>query len=114
MIGTGGQTMIRRRGVHGVSGHWLVVVITVGVLMLASDLRVMPAPATSAAIDGPYSFLLGASTDLGPAHSGTVQLTASLHDPSRPDALIAWAGRHGLSVRWRPGDPWAIIEGEPV
>ena len=25
---------------------------------------------------------------------------------------MGWAGEHGLSVRWRPGDNWAIVEGE--
>ena len=97
---------------HGPS-QWLLVLVTVGVLVLASDLRVTPMPATSPMIDGPYSLLLGASTDLGPSHSGPVQLTATLHDSTRPDALIGWAGQHGLSVRWRTGDPWAIVEGEP-
>ena len=57
--------------------------------------------------------LLASSTDLGPANSGPVQLTVALHDHSDPDALISWSDRHGLSVRWRPGDNWAIVDGPP-
>lgn len=64
-------------------------------------------------IDGPFAGLLAASVDLGPARSGRVQLTAELRQPSRPVELDRWAAAHGLSVRWRDGDNWAVIEGAP-
>ena len=62
-------------------------------------------------ITGPYASLLAASDDLGPAHNDSVQLTAALHDPRKPDALMAWAKHHGLAVRWHSGNPWAVVEG---
>src|SRR5262245_4250724 len=105
--------MTGQRGFSGVAGHWLLALITAGALVLASDLRVAPLPGASAVIGGPYALLLRASTDLGPAHSGPVQLTVTLQHSARPDRLHAWAGEHGLTVRWRPGDEWAIVEGEP-
>jgi kumamolisin len=96
---------------RAVSGHWLLVLITAGVLVLASDLRVASVPATSTVIGGPYALLLGASTDLGPAHRDPVQLTVTLDDSAHPTELQAWADRQDLSVRWRPGNEWAVIEG---
>jgi kumamolisin len=36
-----------------------------------------------------------------------------LHDHTRPDALISWAGQHGLAVQWRTSDGWAVLEGTP-
>ncbi|MBJ7337313.1 MAG: peptidase S53 [Mycolicibacterium sp.] len=92
---------------------WLLPVILVGVLALASDLRITPNAATPALIDGPYAALLAASTDLGPARGDHVQLTAMLNDHRRPDALIGWAVQHGLSVQWRTTDGWAVVEGTP-
>ena len=41
-------------------------------------------------------------------------LTVELHDARRPDALMTWASGNTLSVRWRPGDNWAILEGAPT
>lgn len=64
-------------------------------------------------IDGPYASLLDASTDLGPAREQRIEVTASLTDPARPTALIDWAKNHSLSVRWRPGDDWVVVEGSP-
>ena len=61
---------------------------------------------------GPLGRLLTASTDLGPSHAGDAQLTAELAGTAWPKDLMGWAGEHGLSVRWRPGDNWAIVEGE--
>ena len=84
-----------------------------GVLAVASDLRVAPLPGAPGVIDGPYASLLASSTDLGPAHSGPVQLIAALDDATRPAALLGWAAERGLSVRWRPGDRWAVVEGPP-
>jgi kumamolisin len=62
-------------------------------------------------ITGPFAWLLASASDLGPSRSGGVQLTAALADSGRPDALMRWASGSGLSVRWRPGDSWAIVEG---
>jgi kumamolisin len=55
--------------------------------------------------------LLASSRDLGPSRAGDAQLTVTLLDPSHPDALVEWAGARKLSVRWRPGNSWAIVEG---
>jgi len=55
--------------------------------------------------------LLTASADLGPSQADDAQLTAELVGPARPDDLMGWAGARGLSVRWRPGETWAIVEG---
>jgi kumamolisin len=95
-------------------GHWGLVAIGLAVLFLASDLRIPATPETPAGIDGPYASLLAASTDFGQSHDDQVQLTASLSDERRPDALIAWADRRHLSVRWQPGDDWAIVQGRPA
>lgn len=62
-------------------------------------------------ITGPYAALLASSSDLGPSRSGDTQLTVTLADPARASALTQWAGDRGLSVRTRPGDGWAIVEG---
>ena len=65
-------------------------------------------------ITGPYAALLSSSTDLGPARSGDVRLTAALRPGATPDRLSGWAARHDLSVAWRSGDPWAIVTGAPA
>lgn len=90
----------------------LLAIVTV-FLVLGSDLRVPSVPSTSPGITGPYASLLAASTDLGQAQGDRVQLTATLVDKGRPQALFGWAEKHRLSVRWQPGDPWAIVEGRP-
>jgi kumamolisin len=100
-------------GRHTKPGHWLLILVAVAVLALASDLRLHPGPGGAAEIGGPFALLLAASTDLGPARGEHVQLTAALHHDDRPDALTEWAAEHGLSVRWQPGDDWAVIEGKP-
>lgn len=43
-----------------------------------------------------------------------MHITAALHRGSRPAKLEAWARAHALSVRWRDGDPWAVIAGPPA
>lgn len=91
----------------------LLAVVTTGAL-LAADLRPFPAPSEPEQISGPYASLLASSTDLGPAHAEHVQLTAALQGSSQPALLMGWARQQGLSVRWRPGDSWAIVEGEPA
>jgi kumamolisin len=64
-------------------------------------------------IDGPFATLLAQSTDLGPAHRQPVRITAELNRPVMPVRLATWAEAHGLSVHWRDGDGWAIVEGSP-
>ncbi|MGI9126194.1 MAG: S53 family peptidase [Mycobacterium sp.] len=64
-------------------------------------------------ISGPYARLLSQSTDLGPSRTQRVVLTAGLQDRAEPVRLISWAQSHGLTVRWRRGDNWAVISGEP-
>ena len=70
-------------------------------------------PVPTNLIGGPYARLLADSTDLGPARAARVQLTAALTEGTTPVGLTRWAGDHGLSVRWRAGDPWAVVEGPP-
>lgn len=76
-----------------------------------TDLRQRPA---SRVITGPYASLLADSTDLGPAKTDHVQVTAALRRPDHPDALAGWARPRGLSVRWTAGRAWAIVEGAPA
>ena len=85
--------------------------VTVGLGALAGDRPSAVAPANL--IDGPFARLLAESTDLGPTRDQQVQITAALNRASEPVRLRGWAGAHGLSVRWRAGDTWAIVEGRP-
>ena len=91
----------------------LLIAVTVASFLLAPDHERANTTALGR-IGGPYANLLNASTDLGPARGGQVQLTAALRAGTRPDRLIDWAGVHGLTVRWRTDDRWAILEGPPV
>jgi kumamolisin len=91
----------------------LAAVLTAAAVLVA-DLHRSSAPAEPGAISGPYASLLASSVDLGRAQTDRVQLTAALRDDSRPDLLMGWAVRQNLSVRWRPGDSWAILEGAPA
>jgi kumamolisin len=88
-----------------------LVLVAAAALVLASDWRPAPAPEAADVIVGPYASLLASSTDLGPAHTMPVQLTVALRGHRRPDALIRWTGQQGLSMRWRPGEDWAIVDG---
>lgn len=72
-----------------------------------------PTPALPNVVAGPYAALLGASTDLGPAGGRHAQVTAALNNPSHPARLMHWARDHDLSVRWRSGQNWAVVEGPP-
>ena len=63
-------------------------------------------------IGGPYARLLTQSVDLGPARSQPVQVTAELHRAANPARLREWAQDRHLTVRWRDGDTWAVIEGD--
>ena len=93
-------------------GHWILILVAVGVLAFASELRFPPSESPTV-IGGPFASLLAASTDLGPARGEHVQLTAMLNDQRRPEALIGWASQRNLSVQWRSNDGWAIVEGTP-
>ena len=69
-------------------------------------------PATSAApIAGPFAVLLANSVDLGPARADHTQVTVALRDSAPPRRLTEWARQQHLSVRWRPGDGWAVLDG---
>jgi kumamolisin len=68
-------------------------------------------PMRADVIGGPYARMLAQSVDLGPARSDRVRLTAALTGPAEPVRLRAWARKLGLSVHWRDGDKWAVIEG---
>ena len=98
-------------GKHRNVGPPLLVVVAAGALMLGSDLRGASVPDGPAVIGGLFAHLLSSSADLGPAGTGHAQLTVALPDATRPEALIGWASGQDLSVRWRPGDDWAIVEG---
>jgi kumamolisin len=89
----------------------LSAVIAASAVVAASGLSAGCAPVNSAAIKGPFGALLAGSTDLGPSRSGDAQLTVALPGTASPDELRRWADAHGLRVRWRPGDGWAIVEG---
>ncbi|CAN5841612.1 S53 family peptidase [soil metagenome] len=91
----------------------LLVLVLISASVFAADLRTGSAERDQQIIGGPYAQLLGASTDLGPATAEEVQLTAALRDNARPSDLMVWAKGMGLSVRWRAGDDWAIVEGPP-
>ena len=88
--------------------------ITVAAFLVISDRRGPSSPPDAGRIGGPYAALLNGSTDLGPARGGHAQMTVTLHDSDRPGELIDWAQGHGLSVRWRSANRWAIIDGTPA
>jgi kumamolisin len=94
-----------------VVGRRLLVLVAVGVLALASDLRPASPMPDPAVIAGPYALLLASSSDLGPSRAGDAQLTVTLADPARAQELIGWARANDLWVRWRPGAKWAVVEG---
>lgn len=89
----------------------MALVATVAAVITA-DRPWQPGPAD--VIDGPYARLLAQATDLGPARDPRVQLIAELHDDGQPVRLTGWARMRGLSVRWRQGDQWAVLEGPPA
>ncbi|MCV7255516.1 S8 family serine peptidase [Mycobacterium hackensackense] len=92
------------------TGRRRLWVLVVAASLLAADVAPL-SPPSDATIAGPYARLLAASADLGASRSSDTQLTVTLADARRPDELIGWAAERGLSVRWRPGDVWAVVEG---
>ena len=91
----------------------LTMMIAVALLLVFVGADRPGTPVLKNVIGGPYARLLAESVDLGPARVDRVQLTAALNDAAAPVRLTEWADRHGLSVRWRAGDPWAVVEGAP-
>jgi kumamolisin len=92
----------------------VLALVAASALVLVSDLRTSSSrPATDGGdvIAGPYSYLLASSTDLGPSHSDNAQLTVALHEPTQPAGVFEWAHSQGLSVRWKTGQAWAVVEG---
>src|SRR6202171_782662 len=89
----------------------LLAILVAGLLVLVTGIRAVSQSDDRTAIGGPLALLLASSTDLGPSRDDSAQLTVTLTDGARPDALIEWAGAQGIRVRWRPGDKWAIVEG---
>jgi kumamolisin len=91
----------------------LTAVLVVGAAVLGIGLYSGEHRPDDRLIKGPYASLLDASTDLGPAREQSIQFTAGLRDQSEPAALIDWARDQSLSVHWRPGDDWVVVEGPP-
>ncbi|HEX7824581.1 MAG TPA: peptidase S53, partial [Mycobacterium sp.] len=97
--------------------HWSSVPVAMAavasalILLSASGLPRATIPRGPADIAGPFASLLASSSDLGPSRSGDAQLTVALPGLARPARLLEWSDAHGLSVRWRPGDAWAVVEG---
>jgi len=89
----------------------LLATLAVGVLVVVTGVRVASVSDNRAVIGGPLALLLASSTDLGSSRDGGAQLTVTLRDSARPQTLIEWARAHRMSVRWRQGDTWAVVEG---
>ena len=87
----------------------LVLVAVPSVLALA--VRAGQPSDTPADISDPFAWLLASSADLGTAAADHAQLTVALHNSTRPQALIDWAYSRRLSVQWKPGEDWAVVEG---
>ncbi len=91
----------------------LTALLLSGAGVLAVDLSLGEHRSDALLIEGPFASLLDASIDLGPARESSIEITATLTDESHPTALMDWARDRSLSVQWRPGDDWVIVEGSP-
>ncbi len=89
----------------------VAAVLAVAGLAAAADPAAAPTHADT--ISGPYARMLAESADLGRSREQRVRMTAALYQRARPERLEDWARTRGLSVRWRDGDDWAVIEGAP-
>lgn len=89
-----------------------VVAVVVALVTLSGD-RLSPPP-RPAVIDGPYARLLAESADLGPSGFDTARVTVALQRNSEPVQLAAWARSHDLSLQWRQGEDWAVLNGRPA
>ena len=99
--------LLRQRG--NIGCRWLAAIVAA--LLVVAGVRIISAPDEPDLIRGPLAQLLASSSDLGPSRAADAQLTVTLPDAIRPEALFGWTDSHGLWVRWRPGDQWAIVEG---
>ena len=89
----------------------LLAILAAAVLVAVAGIRAASVPDNPTVIGGPLALLLASSTDLGPSRDDSAQLTVTLPDSAHPETLIEWARAHGMGVRWRPGDDWAVVEG---
>jgi kumamolisin len=89
----------------------LLAILAAAVLVVVAGIRAASVSDNPAVIGGPLALLLASSTDLGPSRDHSAQLTVTLPDSAHPETLIEWARAHGMGVRWRPGDDWAVVEG---
>ncbi len=113
--------MPRRPPLRPLLGMLLAVMTAVNGCAVADRAQTSPAasstpgaaPASPQRIGGPYAALLASSSDLGPSRGDVVELTVALSGTARPQRLLDWASRRGLSVRWRQGDAWAVVAGPP-
>jgi len=103
--------MARRKGAGPAVCVAGVVVLVAALVLFTAD-RVLRAVGAEI-IGGPYARMLAQAADLGPASRDRVEVTAALHRRTEPVLLDAWGRAHGLAVRWRDGDDWAVIEGRP-
>ena len=99
--------MTANRGILTRAGA--LVCIAVMAMATAACSRPGPAATGAAPVGEPLAALLGSSTDLGPADDAIAGTVVSLRRRDRPQALLSWAGQHGLRVDWQPGDDWAMI-----
>lgn len=105
-----GQRDHRRMSVRSISTRRAVAAAGLAAAAAAGLVAAVDTPDSGRRIGGPFAALLDDSADLGPAR-GRVRLTAALRDDSPPQRLTGWAAEHGLDLRWRPGDAWAVVEG---
>src|SRR3984893_4394115 len=89
----------------------LAILAAAALVLVVASIRAASVCDNPAVIGGPLALLLASSTDLGPSRDDNAQLTVTLPDSAQPETLIEWASAHGMGVRWRPGDGWAIVEG---
>lgn len=107
----GGQKL-GEAGVSSAAGRGVRLLILVATLVLVGSCARGERPLQRPdLIGGLLAKFLNASTDLGPARDEPVKLTVALRDSIRPQALIAWAEGHRLSVQWQSGHNWAYVKG---
>ncbi len=102
-----------RRNIRALTASTLVAILGLGLLQVV-DLQFQDRASLPGLIGGPVAWLLASSTDLGPTRVPEVRLTVELRSTNRPVELTEWAHSHGLTLRWRGGDPWASLEGPPA
>lgn len=92
---------------------WTAAAVTLVTVSIAATTAPEPPAALPNTITGPYAALIADSTDLGPAREQRIRVTAALRGHTRPTALMDWAERHRLAVRWTADTDWASVEGPP-